>query len=144
MRDSTNVYSFKPLSQCLSILFYNMMMKPNNDGEANKASVHGGTVLETDMAIVTSRFYSRFYSAETAVQVDMKLPPFPSQISLLTATIQELQIHLSSGLITSQQLTQEYLVRHPSSKNRTTYYYRKAITDCEQTESHRAKQLQGS
>jgi hypothetical protein len=31
---------------------------------------------------------------------------------LLTATIQELQGHLSSGLITSERLTEEYLVWH--------------------------------
>lgn len=37
-------------------------------------------------------------------------PPFPLQINLLTATIQELQSHLASGMITSVQLTQEYLV----------------------------------
>ncbi|KAJ9103323.1 hypothetical protein QFC20_004800 [Naganishia adeliensis] len=38
-------------------------------------------------------------------------PPFPLQINLLTATIQELQSHLASGMITSVQLAQEYLKR---------------------------------
>jgi hypothetical protein len=87
-----------------------MMVKPSNDGKASVVAVHAGVVLRTDRS--ASSFHA-FALAETTVQVNMKLPPFPAQIDLLTATIQELQSHLSNGLITSQQLTQEYLVRHP-------------------------------
>jgi hypothetical protein len=54
-----------------------------------------------------------YLTIEASVQVGKDLPPFPSEINLLTATIQELQNHLSSGLITSQQLIVEYLVRLP-------------------------------
>jgi hypothetical protein len=59
--------------------------------------------------------YVCYTSILATVQVGEQIPPFPSQINLLTATVQELQGHLSSGLITSQQLTLEYLVRYSSS-----------------------------
>jgi hypothetical protein len=36
---------------------------------------------------------------------------FPSEVNVLTATIQDLQAFLSNGTITSVQLTQRYLVR---------------------------------
>lgn len=35
---------------------------------------------------------------------------FPSEINLLTATIQDLQAYLKNGSVTSVQLTKEYLV----------------------------------
>jgi hypothetical protein len=37
--------------------------------------------------------------------------PFPKDIDLLTATIQELQEHLTKGNVTSVQLVEEYMVR---------------------------------
>lgn len=46
------------------------------------------------------------------VKTALPVQQFPRQINLLTATIQELQGHLTSGLVTSVQLTQEYLVSH--------------------------------
>jgi hypothetical protein len=88
-------------------------MNSTNDGKADASPNFNDIPSIADQFVLFC--YICFATAEATVQVGEQPLPFPAEIDLLTATIQELQNHLTSGLITSQQLILEYLVRYSSS-----------------------------